>query len=79
LTRGEIKDSKVILARLPGETPPEVISNASFQEGGSRIVRILGIGACLFLVFAGVMIYIGLRKQARDAKEKETSGSSDDA
>jgi hypothetical protein len=79
LTRGEIRDGKLVLARVPGESPPEVVSEKSFQEGGGRMVRILGLGACLFLIFAGIMIYIGLRKQRRDEAERETTPSSDDA
>lgn len=79
LTRAELADGKMILSRVPGESPPEVISDESFRAGGGRLVTILGIAACVFLVFAGLMIFIGLRRQGRLEAEKETSGGDRDA
>ncbi len=73
LTRAELRDGKMILARIPGETPPETVSDREFRAGGGRVVKILGAGAALFLVFAGLMIFFGLRHQARREREKETN------
>lgn len=72
LTRAELKDGKLVLARIPGETPPETISNDAFRSGGGRIIRFLGAGAVLFLIFAGIMIFIGIRRQRRAERETET-------
>lgn len=73
LTRAELKDGKLVLSRIPGEAPPETVSNDAFRAGGGRIVKFLGAGAVLFLIFAGVMIFIGLRRQGRAEREKQTN------
>jgi hypothetical protein len=73
MTRAEIKDGKLVLARVPGENPPEVVSDATFQQGSQRFLTLLGIAACLFLAFAATMVFLGIRKQKR--QEKESGGS----
>jgi hypothetical protein len=70
---------KLILARIPGESPPEVVSEAAFREGGGRIVKWLGILACVFLAFVATIVFLGFRKQRRLSKSGETSRGDGDA
>ncbi|MCW1921689.1 hypothetical protein OKA05_03935 [Luteolibacter arcticus] len=69
MTRAEIKDGKMVLARVPGENPPETVSNATFQQGSNRFLTVLGIVACIFLAFAATMVIVGIRRQKRREKE----------
>ncbi|MEK7950085.1 hypothetical protein [Luteolibacter soli] len=69
MTRAEIKDGKMVLARIPGEELPEVVSDATFKQGSQRFITLLGIAACLFLAFAATMVFLGIRKQKRLEKE----------
>jgi hypothetical protein len=69
MTRAEITDGKMVLARIPGENPPEVVSDSTFQQGSQRFLTLLGIVACLFLAFAATMVFLGIRKQKRLEKE----------
>ena len=69
MTRAEIKDGKMILARVPGENPPEVVTDATFQQGSQRFLTLLGGAACIFLAFAATMVFLGLRKQKRLERE----------
>ncbi|WP_035614859.1 hypothetical protein [Haloferula sp. BvORR071] len=73
LTRAELAPGKLILARVPGESPPEVVGDAAFREGGGRIVKWLGILACVFLAFVGIIVFVGIRKQRRLKNSGETS------
>ena len=75
LTRVELEPGKMVLSRIPGETAPEVVGDAAFRQGGGRMVTYLGIGACVFLAFAAIMVFVGLRRQRRAAKSGQTSQS----
>lgn len=79
MTRAELADGKLVLARIPGESAPETVSEEEFRRGGGRIITWLGIGACVFLAFAAAMVFIGLRKQRQAAKKGETSPGGDGA
>lgn len=69
MTRTRLEDGKMILARIPGEVPPDVISDEDFKKGGGRLITWLGIGACGFLAFAVVMVIYGIRRQRRAERE----------
>ncbi len=73
LTRAELEPGKLVLSRIPGEAPPEVIGDAAFQAGSSRLITGLGICACVFLAIVGTIVFVGIRKQRRDAKSAQTS------
>lgn len=73
LTRAELEPGKLVLSRIPGETPPEVISDAAFQAGGGRLITGLGICACVFLAIVGTIVFVSLRRQRRAAKSAQTS------
>jgi hypothetical protein len=73
MTRVEVQDGKMILARIPGESAPETVSDADFKSGTQRFMTWLGIGASLFLAFAATMVFLGIRRQKR--LEKESGGN----
>lgn len=79
MTRASLENGKMVLARVPGEVPPETISDEEFRKGGGRMVTYLGIGACVFLAFVATMVFIGIRKQRRAEKNGETSPGGDGA
>lgn len=79
MTRVSLEDGKMVLARIPGEAPPQTISDEQFRQGGGRMVKYLGIGACVFLAFAAAMVFIGTRKQRQAEKLAQTSSSDDGA
>lgn len=67
LTRVTMADGKVVLARVPGEIPPDHITNEQVDSASSRLFTILGVVACVFLMFAGAVVFIGLRaKRTKD-------------
>ena len=76
MTRATLEDGKMILARIPGEVPPDVVSDADFKKGGGRLITWLGIGACAFLAFAALMVFYGVRRQKK--AERESSLASTD-
>ena len=61
LTRVGVEDGRLRLVRIPGEHPADTISDAEVDSAGARFFKVLGVAASLFLVFAGVVIFIGLR------------------
>lgn len=69
MTRAEIKDGKMVLARIPGEAVPETVSDTTFKQGNQRFLTLLGIVASLFLAFAATMVFLGIRRQKRLEKE----------
>ncbi|MDP3850749.1 MAG: hypothetical protein Q8Q59_09615 [Luteolibacter sp.] len=64
LTRVSIADGRLVLTRVPGELPADAISDAQVDSASSRFFLILGIAASLFLVFAGIVVFLGLRAKA---------------
>ena len=68
LTRIEVIDGKVILTRKPGENPADLITNEQVDSGSNRLFTTLGIAAAAFLVFAGIIIFIGGRSKSRNSQ-----------
>lgn len=68
LTRVEVKDGKLILAKVPGEVPADVITDAQVDTATGKFFTFLGIAACVFLAFAATMIFIGLRAKAAKSR-----------
>jgi hypothetical protein len=66
LTSCGIEEDTLVLRKKSGEIRPGIVSDDAFNTGGKTMVKVLGIGACLFLVFAGTIVFIGLRKKARE-------------
>lgn len=73
LTRAELEPGKMVLSRNPGETPPDVVADSEFRQGGGRVIKWLGIVACVFLAFVATMVFVGLRRQRRAEKSGQTS------
>ena len=65
LTQVSTEGSQVVLARMPGETPADEITDEQVDAATSRFLLVFGGAATLFLVFAGVMIFVGLRAKAK--------------
>jgi hypothetical protein len=68
LTRIEVSDGKVLLFRIPGETPVDHITNAEVDSASTRLFTALGIAAAVFLAFAGTIVFIGVRVKAKKMK-----------
>lgn len=79
MTRAGLEEGKMVLARVPGELPPETVTEEQFRQGGGRLITWLGVGACVFLAFATAMVFFGIRKQRRIGKNGQTSTGSDGA
>ena len=67
LTSVGIEGDHVVLRRRPGERAPDSMTHAEVDAAGSRFFRVLGAASCLFLVFAGLIVFTGLRRKARQA------------
>ena len=65
LTRVTLADGKLVLARVPGEVPADHITNEQVDSASSRLFSNLAVVACLFLLFAGTIVFIGLRSKNR--------------
>lgn len=65
LTHIDVANGRVVLARVPGEKVPGTITNAEVDAGSIRLFTTLGIVAAVFLVFVGIVLFIGYRAKAR--------------
>ena len=63
LTRLGLAEGKLVLTRVPGETPSDVIGNAQVDSASHRFFRVLGLVACAFLSFAGLIVWLSLRRK----------------
>lgn len=66
LTRVKIADGNLLLIRNPKETPADMITNAQVDSASSRLFLTLGLAATAFLVFAGIIVFLGLRSKAKN-------------
>ena len=55
----EVVDGAVVLRRKPGELPADRISAGQVDFASSRLFTLLGIVACVFLLFVGILIFVG--------------------
>ena len=67
LTRVGVSEGSLALTRVPGELPADTIGRAQVESASQRFFVILGVAACLFLAFAGLVIFLGLRAKARNS------------
>jgi hypothetical protein len=67
-TRVEVADGKILLTRNPAETPADSISDKQVDSAGARLFTTIGIAACGFLAFAGLIVLLGVRAKARNAR-----------
>lgn len=71
LTSARLEDGKLVLARIPGDPVPDVVTDEAFQESGGKIAMFLGGAALIFIVLAGTVLYLGYRKQLQKLQEAE--------
>jgi len=64
LTRVGIADGRLVFTRMPGEIPADVIGKQQVDSASNRFFILLGIAACVFLSFAGIVVFLGLRAKA---------------
>ncbi|MGB1128529.1 MAG: hypothetical protein ACPG4K_00665 [Haloferula sp.] len=77
LTKAAVEGHEVVLARIPGDPIPDVVTDEQFQESGGKIALFLGGAIVLFLVFAGLVLFIGYRAQLRKIQETEKTDQTD--
>jgi hypothetical protein len=65
LTRVEVADGRLVLKRVPGESPADLIGKEQVDSASGRLFTVLGVAACVFLLFAGVIVFLGLRAKGR--------------
>lgn len=65
LTRVELDHGQLVLSKIPGEIPADVITNDQVDSASNRLFKYLALAACLFLVVAGSVVAIGLRAKSR--------------
>ncbi len=67
LTKVGVADGKIVITRNPKVNPADMITNDQVDSASSRLFLSLGLAATVFLVFAGIIVFIGLRTKARKA------------
>lgn len=65
LTQVGIADGKLVFTRVAEGNPSGGIGKQQVDSASRRLVAILGIVACVFLVGAGMVVFIALRAKAR--------------
>lgn len=67
LTGVELADGVIRFKREAGTLPEDTVTNAQVDQAAGRLFTFLGIAACIFLFFVGIIIFVGLRlKKSRD-------------
>jgi len=80
LTGARLEDGALVLARVPGESPPDTVGDDEFMASGGRMAIFLGGGMLVFLLLAGTVLFIGYRGRLRQIEAAEqTSGPDPDA
>jgi hypothetical protein len=64
LTRVSVEDGGLVFAKVPGEVPQDVIGRDQVNHATSRLFVVIGVAASIFLLFAGTVIFLGLRAKA---------------
>lgn len=71
LTRAGIEGERLVIARVPGEPLPDVITDEQFRKGGGKVAIFLGGAALAFLLLAGSVLYVGYRAQLKKLQAEE--------
>jgi hypothetical protein len=80
LTSAAIQGDKLVLARIPGDPVPDVVTDEVFMKSGGKIALFLGGAALIFIVLAGTLLYLGYRRQLQKLEvDEETNQTSNDA
>lgn len=68
LTEVTLAGGKLRLTRRPGQTPVDQISNSQVDSASGRLFTVLGVVAVGFLIFAGIITFVGVRAKARKSE-----------
>ena len=80
LTSASLEGDKLVLARIPGDPVPDVVTDGAFEKAGGKIALFLGGAALIFILLAGTVLYVGYRKQLQKLEaSEETSDPPSDA
>ena len=71
LTRVELANGQLLLKRVPGENQSDAITHDQVDSGSSRLFKVFGIVASVFLAFVAVMILITIRRAKREIDQAE--------
>lgn len=66
LTSVSLGDGFVRFEKKAGEIPKDTVTNEQVDVASRRFFTVMGVVACVFLVFAGIVIFIGLRLKKRE-------------
>jgi hypothetical protein len=79
LTQARLESGRMVLARIPGQAVPEVVTDEQIQAGGSKVALFIGAAMLGFLLIAGTLLFMGYRAQLRkiEAEEKAKSATDD--
>lgn len=67
LTSLELADGRMVLRRVPGEIPSDTITDEQVDHAAGRLFTVFAIGASIFLLLVGLVLFIGLRAKGRRA------------
>jgi hypothetical protein len=64
LSRVEVRDGAVWLIRVPGQVVEGSIDDDAVDAARNKLFTVLGVAASLFLVVAGIIVFVGLRARS---------------
>lgn len=65
LTTVSLADGAVVFESTPGELPADIIGPEKVDAARNRLLTVLGLAACLFLLVAGIIVFLGLKAKPR--------------
>ena len=78
LTSASIEDGNLVLARVPGDPVPDIVSDQDFKKSGGRIMLFIGGAALVFLLLAGTVLFLAYRTQLRKIQAQEANSQLQD-
>lgn len=61
----EVVDGRLVLRRIPGQVPAGEITSGQVGMATNRLFVFFGIGASVFLILVGLVLFVGLRAKGR--------------
>jgi hypothetical protein len=68
LSRVEVRDGALSLIRVPGEGVKGSIDDEAVDAGRNKLFTVLGVAASLFLIVAGIIIFVGFRARSNGGR-----------
>lgn len=68
LSRVEVRDGALWLIRVPGEGVKGSIDDEAVDVGRNKLFTVLGVAASLFLIVAGIIIFVGFRARSNGGR-----------